>query len=189
MLLRGTVAAASPTYEFLPDQGHYVRVVYVSASTQYGTSGGPWLDPSGRVVGMQSALVRDGGNAVGIASMSPVGAIRDLVTTRKDASTPTLGLGVEEMWEQDHDFLRRFPPKTEGVVVARVRTGGPADAVGLRAFDVVVRVDGEPIRLRDQLLRRVRTQNPGDKIKLRVLRAGADPIEFELTLGRLEPVR
>ena len=158
VLLRGTVAAAAPTYEFLPEQGHYVRVVYVSASTQHGTSGGPWLDPTGQVVGMQSALVRDGGNAVGIASMSPVGAIRVLLTRRTDAATPTLGAGVEEIWEQNHDFLRRFPPRTEGVVVARVRAGSPSDTVGLRAFDVVTHVDGERVRLRDGLLRRVRTR-------------------------------
>ena len=189
VLLRGTIAAASPTYEFLPEEAHYVRVLYVSASTQHGTSGGPWVDLAGRVVGMQTALVRDGGNAVGIAAMTPVGAIRDLVRRRKDARTPTLGIGVEEMWEQDRDFLGRFPPRTEGVVVARVRTSGPGDKVGLRAFDVVTHVDGERVSLRDELLRRVRTRKPGDRLKLRVLRQGGEPLEFELTLGRLESLR
>jgi len=185
VMLSGTVAAAQPTYEFLPEQAHYVRVIYVSASTQHGTSGGAWLDAQGAVVGMQTALVRDGGNAVGIASMSPVGAIRELLSRRRDARTPTLGIGVEELWEQDHDFLRRFPPRTEGVVVARVRAGGPGDRVGLRAFDVVTHVDGERVRLRDELLRRVRTSEAGDTVKLTVLRGG-EPLQIELALDRLE---
>ena len=189
VLLRGAIAAAAPTYEFLPEEAHYVRVLYVSASTQHGTSGGPWVDASGRVVGMQTALVRDGGNAVGIAAMTPVGAIHDLLERRQDARTPTLGVGVEEMWEQNRDFLGRFPPRTEGVVVARVRTGGPGDKVGLRAFDVVTHVGGERVRLRDELLRRVRTRSPGDRLKLKVLRQGRAPLELELTLGRLEAVR
>ncbi len=68
VLLRGTLARSSPTYEYQPQRGHYVRVTHVSGSSPVGTSGGPWLDPRGRIIGIQSGLVHDG--TAGTSGMS-----------------------------------------------------------------------------------------------------------------------
>ena len=195
LLLAGSVAVAAATYEFLPTEAHYVRVFAVSGRIQPGTSGAPWLDTAGQVVGMQSAQLHDGGASAGIAAMVPPDAITALLQAKRSAHTPTLGLGLEEVWEQESAFLRRLPARTEGVVVARVRRGGPGETAGLRTYDVITRIDGAPMRLRDTALGKVRAHEPGDRLRLTVLRPrpapgqGTESLEVLVTLARLESLK
>jgi photosystem II stability/assembly factor-like uncharacterized protein len=64
-----------------------------------------------------------------------------------------------------------------------VTPGGPADRAGLRPGDIVEAIDGQPIRVYEDLVERLRARKPGESAQLRAIRAG-QPIELELTLGR-----
>ncbi|MCB9541463.1 MAG: serine protease [Myxococcales bacterium] len=186
VLLPAMLARPTPTYEYLPDQQYYLRIYHLGGPSPVGTSGGPWLTADARVVGLQSGLMHDGGAPVGIAYMAPVDAIRALLATRKDATTPTLRIGFEEIWEQPDAFRRQYPPQLEAVVAVRVTPGGPAARAGLRNHDVITHLDGERVRLRDEILTAIRARKPGDPVDLRLLRPGEPPRTVRVALGRLE---
>lgn len=186
VMLRAMVARSAPTYEYLPDQQYYLRIYHLSGPSPVGTSGGPWMNGEGRVVGLQSGLMHDGGVPVGIAYMAPVEAIRNLLETRRDATTATLRIGFEELWEQSDSFRRRFPPQLEALVAGRVTPGGPAARAGLRPRDVITHFGEHRVRLRDEIIERIRALRPGEPVDLRVLRPGEAPRTVRIAAARLE---
>ena len=68
-----------------------------------------------------------------------------MLDTRRDAQTPSVGLGVDELWQQSGEFLGKLPAGIEGLVVAVLQNGGPAAKAGLRVQDVITSVDGEKV--------------------------------------------
>lgn len=187
VLLRGFVARDDLTYEFLPDEQYYLHIVHLSAPSPPGTSGGPWMDEQGRVVGLQSGLMHDSGSPVGIAYMAPVEAIRSLVERKQDAASGSVDAAFEEIWEHHAEVLARFPPRTEGLLVAVLRPGGAASRAGIRLHDLVTHVDGKQVRLRDELMAYLRERGPGQTVRLRVLRGRTEPPkEIAVKLTALE---
>lgn len=186
VLLAAMVARPTPTYEYLPDQQYYLRVYHLSGPSPVGTSGGPWFDARQQVVGLQSGLMHDGGAPVGIAYMAPAAAIRRLLERKSDAETPTMRVGFEELWEQPDMFRRQFPERLEALVAVRVTPGGPAARAGVRPQDVITHIDGQRVRLRDEVLGAIRSRRIGAPVELKVLRPGAAPRTVSVTLARLE---
>ena len=170
VLIRGSVGSVKPTYEYLPDVGYYVRILHVAAASPPGTSGGPWLNRDGEVVGLQSGLMHESGAPVGLAYMSPRTAIRRLVKTRKDARTMSIMAGLEEFWEQSREFRTQFKSTQEGLVLVKVDPDGPAAQCGLKDGDVITHVGQIPIAYRNELLSRVRRIKPGRTITVVITR-------------------
>jgi S1-C subfamily serine protease len=187
VLQPGRVARPETLFEFYPDGKVYVEVVHVAAMMQPGTSGGPWLDHTGTVVGLQSGLMSIEGKPLGVAFLAPAGPIRALLKTLSDASTPDAGLWVDHLWERDREFLRKFPAGVEGLVVSGVRKDGPAAQAGIQSGDVVISTEeSKVVRIRE-LLEIIRGKKPGEQLKLRLLRAGTtEPLQRTLTLERAE---
>ena len=186
VLFQGSIARDTPTYEYLPDEQRYVRIMHLSGMSPPGTSGGPWMLASGAVVGVQSGLMHANGSYVGVAYMAPLDAIRALVKRAEDARTPSLGVAVEELWEQPDQFLQRFPKRTEGVMVSLVVPNGPAEGSGLRSEDLITHVDGQRVIERDELLGYIRSRAPGDTVDLLVVRPGESDHHIQIKLDWLE---
>jgi hypothetical protein len=74
-------------------------------------------------------------------------------------------------------------PETPGVRLTGVRAGSPGDQAGLKAGDVVVEFDGKPIKDLYQYTEALQARQPGDTVKIIVLREGAR-VELTATLGR-----
>ncbi len=173
VLLRGTLARLRPSYEYQARRGHYVRALHLSGPSPVGSSGGPWLDARGRLIGIQSGLIHDGSAPAGLAYMAPLDAVRRLVSRRRRAPVATLRAGFEELWEQDPVLRALFPDQAEGVLPVRIVPGGPADRAGLRPTDLITAVSGRPVILRDDLLDAVRAHPPGATLTLEVFRPRA----------------
>ncbi len=189
LLQSGRVAAPGTKFEFLAGVTDYAEVVPVAAVMQGGTSGGPWLNRRGDVVGVQSSVMSLDGKPIGIAFVAPALAVRRLLKERSDAHTPTLGVGVDELWQQSAEFLARLPTRTNGLVAAVVREGGPAARAGIVSQDVLISADGQPLVRIADLLRAVRRHQPGDTIPLTVLRPGeTDLRRVSVVLGCAEDV-
>ncbi len=185
VMFRGMVARDEPTFEYL--NAGYVVVLAVAANVPSGTSGGPWVDRQGALVGVQSGIMSNNGTPVGVAFAGTAGAVRRLLETRQSASTPNLGAAIEEPWQQGRDFLDRFPPRTEGLVVKVLQADGPAARAGLKQWDLIVEAEGQAVRLPDELLRIVRQKKPGETFVLTVLGPdGTGKRQVAVTLGRLE---
>lgn len=184
VLLRGMMARDLPTYEYLPELHRYVSIMHVSASSPAGTSGGPWMNGRGEVVGAQSGMMTSPNGPVGVAYMAPLPAIQALVRRGVDTQIAWPGLAVEELWEQRRSFIAKHPEGTEGLVVMQAR--GPAREAGLRYHDIIVAIDGRHTPLRDDLIAHVRAKSPGETVTLTVLR-GDERRRVKLTLGLLRP--
>lgn len=169
VMLPGRVARGSPTFECYPNLGRYGEIVHVAADTPQGTSGGPWVDRFGRVVGVQSGLMVTGKASAGIAYMAPVPAIALLLETRRSAATPSIGIAVEETWQQQPDTLERYPPRTEGLVVRVLYEGSTAAEAGVRQWDVIQAVDETPVRLPDEFFYAVRGKKFPGQVALTLL--------------------
>jgi serine protease Do len=185
VLLRGAVARDDTAFEYYTDK--YVEVIHVAATVQSGTSGGPWVDRAGEIVGLQSGVMSINSIPVGVANVIPLSAIRDLIQNPRTKSTPAMGAAFEETWQQKRDFLDRFPPRTEGLVVRNLLGDNPAARAGLKQWDVVVAADGQKVRLSGELLRIIRQKQPGQSVNLTVLGPdGTGTREVSVVLGKLE---
>lgn len=189
LLQAGHVASDLPAFEFHAEVTDYAEVVATAAMMQGGTSGGPWLNRKGEVVGVQSSTLSLEGKPAGVGYFAPLSAIRRLLETRRDADTPTPGLGVDELWQQSEEFIGRLPARTVGLVASVVRPDGPAARAGLQAQDVLTAANGRPLVRIADLPRALRARRPGESVDLRFLRPG-EPGEraIQLVLGRAEDV-
>jgi S1-C subfamily serine protease len=172
VLLTGQPARQGTTFEWLGSETSYAEIVHFRGASPQGTSGGPWINPQGEVIGLQSSMMSLENAPMGIAFVSPLGAIRHLIETRRHAETSHLGCAFDELWEHDPGFIRAFPEGTEGVVVRMPAKDSPAEKADLRELDCITTVDGKPVRYRDQVVGAIRSKKPGETIRFTVLRKG-----------------
>lgn len=194
----GQVAGLGPSYEWYPSMAHFVEIRTVAAITPPGTSGGPWVDGSGRLVGIQSGAMSRGSALQGLAFLAEVSGLVDLIEgerrTRGDrpggagsagaavylAPTTTLGAAFEELWQHGSDTLGRFPRGSSGLLVRSPRTRGPLARAGLAELELIVAVEGRAVRRVADLLDSVRANVPGTPLRLAVMDEGSGELREAL---------
>ncbi len=135
-----------------------------------GNSGGPLVDSSGRVVGINTAIIRA---AQGISFSVPINTARfvlsELMAHRKVRRAK---LGVEA---RSRPIPRRFQRALDHdastiVEVLRVETGGPAERAGVSSGDLIFAVDSVHVANMDDLHRILGSQKPGSEFELHIWR-------------------
>jgi serine protease Do len=84
--------------------------------------------------------------------------------------TPVLGIVAEDLTGQLGEYFGA--PEGEGVLVREVRKGTPAEKAGLKAGDVIIRVDGQRVRSLGELRNELRKKREENSVQLDVLRRG-----------------
>jgi S1-C subfamily serine protease len=142
-------------------------LIETSAPLQPGDSGGPLFNASGQVIGMNTAAERSFGRFRSSTSESyaiPIDdavAIVDTIRTGRETDTIRLGLPAFLGIEVDGSAAAQ---QSDGVEVAGVLDGTPAEAAGLAAGDVITTFDGQPVSTDDSLLERLHALEPGDTV-------------------------
>jgi putative serine protease PepD len=158
----------------------FINAIQTDAAINPGNSGGPLLDMSGRVIGINSAIAQvpgsgsgNGAGNIGVGFSIPSDQARrtadQLIATGK-ASHPVIGVLLDTTYEG------------AGVRIATaarggndpVTRGGPADRAGLKAGDVILKLDGKTIVGADQFIVGIRAHSVGDAVELTVRRGGSD---------------
>jgi putative serine protease PepD len=168
------------------------NAIQTDAPINHGNSGGPLLNASGHVVGIndqiESGGTVDGNVGIGFAIASDTARtiVRQLLTTGHVAHA-WLGLQVAPIDRQLARLVRGVPDR--GVLVVKTVAGSPAARAGLQAGkqlvtvngesvltggDAIVAVDGRPIGTPEQLADAVRAHKPGDELRLVVIRSGRE---------------
>ncbi len=171
-----TLGVISALERRLPTSGgrEVSNVIQTDAAINPGNSGGPLLDSSGRLIGVTTAIFSPSGANAGIGFAIPVDVVNRVVPTLiRDGRFPTPGIGIAVA----DDFVAARLGVT-GVVVASVMPGSPAEAAGLVGIeqtggtlgDVIVAVDGKPVRHLAELISGLEAAGVGGEVELTVAR-------------------
>jgi putative serine protease PepD len=151
--------------------------IQTDAAINPGNSGGPLVNLSGEVVGIDAAIQTstDGTGqgepgSIGLGFAIPIDEVLPIVQQMIKGETPTharLGIGVENA------ATGQGAQVTDGAKVAKVDTGSAAAHVGLKAGDVITKVDAHPITSSDALVAIIRSYRPGDRVTVTYERGGS----------------
>ncbi|SDY05480.1 putative serine protease PepD [Micromonospora pattaloongensis] len=152
-------------------QVRYYAAIQTDAAVNQGNSGGPLVDAAGRVVGVNSVIKslavdeQQAGN-IGLAFAIPINqakrVTRDIIDTGKARRT-VIGAQVTDAGRASGS----------GVRLSAVTAGGPAAGGGLRAGDVVLKIDGRPLAEATDLIALVRKYPPGAVVTVEYRRGSA----------------
>ncbi|MDH5286585.1 MAG: trypsin-like peptidase domain-containing protein [Betaproteobacteria bacterium] len=162
----------------------FADFIQTDAAINPGNSGGALVDAAGRLIGINSAIYSRSGGSQGIGFAIPVTLAQDVLAQIIEKGEVTRGwFGVTPQDVDDEAARALGLPRAEGVLVAGVQRGGPADRAGLRAGDVVVDVEGRPTPNTPALLAGIARIAPGTGARVTVVRDGK-PQVVEVVAGR-----
>jgi putative serine protease PepD len=187
----GIVSALNRYVPVPGDEGglaHLVGAVQTDAAINPGNSGGALVDCDTRLVGINTAIATvpnsegvSGGGSVGLGFAIPVDMampIADDLIEHGAPSHPTFGMEVQTI----PPSLAAEANVSPGLYVEQVAAGGPAAEAGIKAGDIVTKVDGAPATSADALVVAVLTSEVGDQITLDYERDG-QPSSATVTLA------
>ncbi|GJL63016.1 MAG: 2-alkenal reductase [Nitrospirales bacterium] len=177
-LTTGVVSALGRTIKSLNERT-IEGVIQTDAAINPGNSGGPLLDSRGHLIGVNTQIISPSGAFAGIGFAVPVNTINRIVPqliTFGKVIRPGLGISLIP-----DSIAARWGIK--GLVIARVEPGGPASQAGLqsaremrggriRLGDVIIAVEGQPVRVVDDLAIILDRYKVGDRIKIQIRRQG-----------------
>ena len=179
-----TVGVISATKRDI-NSGPYDEFLQTDASINKGNSGGPLFNMSGEVIGINSAIISPSGGSIGLGFAIPSNEARQVIEQLRAYGEMRRGwIGVNIQTVTDDTATGLGLPTAKGAVVSQVAPGGPADAGGLKAGDVIVGFDGNDVPDMRSLPRIVALSVIGKATKVEVLRDGK-PMSFSVTVGRL----
>jgi putative serine protease PepD len=184
-LTEGVISALSRTVQFGNESSLY-GMLQTDAPITSGSSGGALVDTSGRLIGITSAIGVGRGGAEGIGYAIPIELVhrvtseiietgtvrhtfigiygRDYVETADDGALTPAGAEIAELWEDD----------------------SPAGDAGFKPGDVIVDVEGAPVRTMEDLVITLRLYRVGDEVEITVMRNGK-PVTGTVTLVERPP--
>jgi S1-C subfamily serine protease len=158
------------------------HVIQTDAALNPGNSGGPLVDSTGRVVGVNTAIIAGG---QGLSFAVPIRTVETVLPALlRDGRVRRGYLGVAG---QDVPLLRRVSrfhklTQTAGVLVISLEADGPARAAGLREGDILVSLDTQAVTSLDDVHRLLTEECIGHRVILGVLR-GTERIDVALTVA------
>jgi putative serine protease PepD len=152
--------------------------IQTDAAINPGNSGGPLVNLAGEVVGIDAAIQtatnttasQGEPGSIGLGFAIPIDEVLPIVQEMIKGQTPTharLGIGVENAATASGALV------TDGAKVAKVDTGSAAANVGLKAGDVITKIDNHPITSSDALVAIIRSYRPGDQVTVTYERGGS----------------
>jgi len=181
--------------EIMSPTGRPIRgAVQTDAAINPGNSGGPLLDRQGRLIGINTSILDPTGRGAnaGVGFAIPVGTVEGIVNqiiNFGQITRPVLGLVLAP----DPLLSQLTQGRQAGVLVLDAASGSPADGkvVPTRRDqfgrivlgDVILGVDGQPVKNSADLFRVLDTRKAGDTVRLRLLRGGDTEVEESVKLG------
>jgi S1-C subfamily serine protease len=181
-------------------------VIQTDASINSGNSGGPLIAANGRVIGVNTAIATGGTGArgnIGIGFAVPIDTVRDVASQLIEhgrVEHAFLGIGAQPI---EPEIARAFNlPVGRGLMVVRVFEGTGADRAAIRGGtdevvvagesyrlggDIIVKIDGKPVRTAAELREAISAKKPGDEVRVEAFR-GDDLRRFVVTLSA-QPAR
>lgn len=151
----------------------YEDYIQTDASINPGNSGGALVDLRGELVGINTAILAPSGGNVGIGFAIPSNMVKQIMrqlVKHGGVRRGRLGVTIQDL---SGDLARAFGiPRNQGAVISQVLPGSAAARAGLRVGDVVLAVNGKPVRGAGALRNAVGLLRVGERIRLDIVRDG-----------------
>ncbi len=151
----------------------YENFIQTDASINPGNSGGALVNMDGELIGINTAILGPNGGNIGIGFAIPVNMVKAVVAQLAKHGKVRRGqLGVI-IQDVTPELAKAFGlPRAEGAVVTEVVPGSAAARAGLEPGDVIVALNGKPVRSSAHLRNMVGLMEVGSEVRLDVLRDG-----------------
>ncbi len=167
----------------------FENFIQTDAAINPGNSGGALIDSRGNLVGINTAIYSRSGGSLGIGFAIPVSTAKNVMEQIIAHGTVTRGwIGVEAQ-EMSEELAESFGlPGTDGVLIAGVQRGSPADLGGIKPGDIMLAANGRPVKDAQVMLDLIAAQNPGNTVPFRLLRQKRE-FETAIRIGKRPTLR
>src|ERR1700742_2806741 len=169
----GIISALARTQVGITDYQFFIQT---DAAINPGNSGGALVDMTGKLAGINTAIFSRSGGSQGVGFAIPANMVRVVVASAKSGGgavkRPWLGAQLQAGTPHLADRLGLKRPV--GALIANVQANSPAARAGLKAGDLIVSVDGQPVDDPNAFDYRFATQPLGGNAKLGIQRGGSD---------------
>jgi serine protease Do len=152
----------------------FQRFLQTDAAINPGNSGGPLVDMAGQVIGINTAIMTGsrsmGNEGVGFAMPSNVAInVYNQIVAHGHVVRGSIGITFLP-GDSENPIVLKSKGAEYGMMVGSVEKGGPADKAGLKAEDVITKVNGKPVRTDGDLVDPIAQTPVGDKIDITYMR-------------------
>lgn len=178
----GIISAKSRS---LPEEG-YVPFIQTDVAVNPGNSGGPLLNVKGEVIGINSQIYSRTGGYQGLAFAIPIDValnVEQQLLKNGRVSRGKLGIAVQDLTQALAESFGL--PNPNGALVGMVPPDGPGAKAGLKPGDVILEMNGQPVRDSRELPPKVADLKPGSIAALKVWREGK-MLDIPVTVAELE---
>jgi S1-C subfamily serine protease len=185
----GVVSATKRSIDSLTSTFKLVDAIQTDAPINHGNSGGPLFDARGRVIGINAQIRSESGDAEGVGFAVPINSARRSMSQLKASGSVSYAFIGVETQDLIPSLAKQFGyPVLRGAIITDVVPGSPAALAGLRAGstkeralgaefvrggDVIVAIDGHPVRGSEDIARIVTNLDPGHASQFTIRRGGA----------------
>ncbi len=162
----------------------FENFIQTDAAINPGNSGGALIDSAGNLVGINTAIYSRSGGSLGIGFAIPASSAKNVMEQIIQTGGVTRGwIGVEarEITPEMGESFRLGA--TTGVLIEGVLRGGPAERAGLKPGDVLVAIEGKPVKDPNAMLNLVAALVPGKPASIRLRRDNKD-VDVQVAVGK-----
>src|SRR5437899_1738292 len=168
-------------------QANFVPFIQTDVAINPGNSGGPLFNMRGEVVGINSQIYSRTGGFMGLSFAIPIDVAMDVQSQLRQfgrVSRGRLGVVIQPVTQGLADSFGL--PQPQGALVSSVEKGGPADRAGIEPGDVILKLNGQPLKEgATELPVQVASMSPGTTVTLEVWRNHSTR-DVSVKLGAME---
>jgi serine protease Do len=167
-----TAGIVSATSRAMPG-GNYTPFIQTDVAVNPGNSGGPLFNMNGEVVGINSQIYSRTGGYMGVSFAIPINvasSVKDQLIKTGHVTRSRIGVSIQDVTAQLAESFGLDRPR--GALVGQVEDDGPGAKAGIKAGDVILKVDGDTIETSSQVPVLIANKKPGSPVSIEVWRNG-----------------
>jgi S1-C subfamily serine protease len=182
----GIVSAKGRSLGLLDDQYRIESFIQTDAALNMGNSGGALVNTNAELVGITTAIISQTGAYSGNAFAVPVTIVKKVVEDLKEFGAVQRALIGVRVGDVTAEIAKEQKlPSIDGVFISEVTAGGAAEEAGIKANDVIIRINDQKISSSGNLQEEVGRHRPGDKVNVTLIRDGKERM-IPVTLKNLK---
>ena len=167
----GIVSAKGRNINILEDQYSIESFIQTDAAVNPGNSGGALVNSRGNLIGINTAIITRSGRYEGYSFAVPANLAKKVINDLKEygeVQRAILGVNIEPI---TNDLAEKLSlPSVKGVHISKITPKGSADLAGLKAGDVIVKINGNPTSTMPELQEQIGRYRPGNIITVQFYR-------------------